>query len=135
MRGRRISIARETIVTQGELSVTLELDSSGYAPSDTLTARLAIHNDDPGSPGVLSFSTGQTYDLEIRDGNGSVVYLWSRGKTFPQIVSELKIEDQKEYVVSAQLPKLPYGAYVLKAWFTSDGPPRVYSASARFQIE
>jgi hypothetical protein len=122
-------------VSQGQLSAGLELDGTVYAPSDMLTARLTVRNSDPGNPGILNFSSGQMYDLEIRDGNGSVVYLWSRGKVFPQVISELEIEDQKEYVVSVPLPKLPRGGYVIKGWFTSDGPPRAYSASARFQIQ
>ena len=122
-------------MSQGELSTDLGLDRDIYATSDTLTARLTIRNDEPGSPGVLSFSSGQMYDLEIRDGNGSVVYLWSRGKVFAQTVSELEIQDQKEYVISAPLAKLPRGNYVARGWFTTDGPPRAYSASARFQIE
>ena len=122
-------------MSQGELSVDLELDRPIYAASDTLTARLSIRSSDPGNPGVLSFSSGQIYDLEIRDDNGSVAYLWSRGKAFPQVVSEQAIEDRKEYVVSIPLVQLPRGNYVIKGWFTSDGPPRAYSASARFQIQ
>ena|ERR1700730_5248606 len=122
-------------MSQGELSTGLALDRTVYAVSDTLTARLSIRNSDPGNPGILSFSSGQMYDLEIRDGDGNVVYLWSRGKAFPQIVSELEIPDQKEHVIGVPLVKLPRGNYVVQCWFTTDGPPRAYSASARFQIQ
>jgi hypothetical protein len=122
-------------MSQGELLTSLELDRDLYAAADTLTARLIIRNSDPGNPGVLSFDSGQMYDLEIRDGNGTVVYVWSRGKVFPQVISELEIEDQKEYALSAPLLKLPRGGYVVQGWFTSVGPPRAYSASARFQIK
>jgi hypothetical protein len=122
-------------VAQGELSTDLVLDRSVYAASDTLTARLTIRNSDPGNGGVLSFSSGQMYDLEIRDGDGKVISLWSRGKNFPQIVSELEIQDQKEYLISMPLVKLPRGSYVVQGWFTIDGPPRAYSTSARFQVQ
>ncbi|HEX4593465.1 MAG TPA: BsuPI-related putative proteinase inhibitor [Bryobacteraceae bacterium] len=122
-------------MTQGELSTDLTLDRAVYAWGDTLAARLTIHNSDPGSPAVLSFSSGQMYDLEIRDGDGSVVYLWSRGRVFPQIVTELEIQDQKEFALSVPLGKLRRGKYVVQGWFTTDGPPRAYSASARFHIE
>jgi hypothetical protein len=113
------------------------LDRDIYGWSDTLTARLSIRNStgDPASPGVLNFSSGQMYDLEIRDGAGNVVYLWSRGKVFPQVVSELEIGDQKEYVLTVPLGKLPKGHYVVQGWFTTDGPARAYSASARFHIQ
>jgi hypothetical protein len=90
----------------------LELDRAVYAWADTVTARLTI-----------------------RDGNGSVVYLWSRGRVFPQIVSELEIPDQKEFTLSVPLGKLSRGSYVVQGWFTTDGPARAYSASARFQIQ
>jgi hypothetical protein len=113
------------------------LDREVYGWSDTLTARLLVHNStgDPATPGFLSFSSGQMYDIEIRDGDGNVVYLWSRGKAFAQIISELEIQDQKEYVISVPLGKLSRGNYVVQGWFTTDGPPRAYSASARFQIQ
>jgi hypothetical protein len=121
-------------LSQGELLTDLVLDREVYAAADTLTGRLSIRNSDPGNPGILSFSSGQMYDLEIRDGNGTVVYLWSRGKVFPQVISELEIEDQKEFVLSVPLVKLPRGNYIVQAWFTGAGPARAYSASARFQI-
>jgi hypothetical protein len=122
-------------VSQGELSTDLALDRTVYAASDTLTARLIIRNSDPANAAVLSFSSGQMYDLEIRDGDGKMIGRWSRGKTFPQIVSELEIQDQKEYIINMPLVKLPRGSYVVQGWFTTDGPPRAYSASARFQIQ
>ena len=122
-------------MSQGELSTDLMLDRDIYGWSDTLTARLTIRNSDPGSPAVLSFSSGQMYDLEIRDGDGAVVYLWSRGRAFPQLVTELEIQDQKEYVLSVPLEKLKRGNYVVQGWFTTDGPARAYSASARFHIQ
>jgi hypothetical protein len=125
----------DSSMSQGELSADLALNQTVYAASDTLTARLSIRNSDPGNPGVLSFSSGQMYDLEIRDGDGNVVCLWSRGKVFPQVISELEIRDQREYVISVPLVKLARGNYVVQGWFTIDGPPRAYSASARFQIQ
>ena len=124
-------------MSQSELSTDLMLDRAVYGWSDTITARLTIRNStgDPDSPGALSFSSGQMYDLEIRDGAGNVVYLWSRGKVFPQVVSEFEVPDQKEYVINVPLAKLPRGNYILQGWFTTDGPPRSYSSSARFQIQ
>lgn len=124
-------------MSQGELTTDLELDRDVYEASDNLTARLNIRNStgDPSTPGVLTFSSGQMYDLEIRDDRGQVVALWSRGRTFAQVVSELRIEDQKEYVLTLPLVKVPRGHYVAHAWFTAAGPARAYSASARFQIQ
>jgi hypothetical protein len=112
---------------------SLALDRDVYARSDSLTARFGVRKITD-EPVALSFFTSQIYDLEIRDANGNVVFLWSRGQTFAQIVSEIEIDDEKDYVITAALIKLRPGKYVAQAWFTADGPPRAYSASARFQV-
>ena len=121
-------------MTQGELSITLALDNDLYRATDSLTARLTVHNitDDPVA---LNFASSQIYDLEIRDDSGSVVYLWSRGQTFAQVVADIEFDDEKNYVITAPLAKLRRGKYIAQGWLTADGPPRAYSASARFEIE
>ena len=123
-------------MSQEDLSTSLELNQEVYSPGEMLTARLSIRDisGDPDHPAVLEFSTGQIYDLEIRDDNGNVVYLWSRGKTFAQIITELEIHQEQSYIVNAELAKLRPGKYVAQGWFTADGPDRAFSASARFQI-
>ena len=123
-----------TIVSQPELSMTLALDRAVYTDSATLTARLTIRNT-TSDPVSLTFLTGQIYDLEIKNQKGDVVYRWSNGRLFPQIVSDVAIEGEKDYVITAPLADLPAGNYVAQAWLVADGPARAYSASAAFQIK
>ena len=115
--------------------MTLSLDRAIYASADapTLTARLTIRNA-ASSPVSLTFLSGQIYDLEIRNDKGDVVYRWSAGKVFPQIVFEDVVDDEKDYWIAAPLAGLPVGNYLARAWLAVDGPLEPYSASASFRI-
>ena len=125
-----------TVVSQPELSTGLALDHAVYtrSASAALTARLSLRNSTI-DPVTLTFPTGQIYDLEIRDDQGNVVFLWSKGRIFPQLVSTVDIQDEKDYIITAPVGNLAAGKYVVQAWFTVDGPPRAYSAAARFEIK
>ncbi|HYL35245.1 MAG TPA: BsuPI-related putative proteinase inhibitor [Bryobacteraceae bacterium] len=125
-----------TIVSQPEFSTGLALDRAVYLASDspTLSVRLSIRNS-TSDPVTLTFPTGQIYDLEIRDDQGNVAFLWSMGKAFPQIVTTFEIQYEKDYVIAAPLAGLPPGKYVAQGWFAVAGPRRAYSASARFEIK
>ncbi len=119
-----------------ELDTEIELDHETYPPSSAsqLTARLMIRNS-TADPVTLTFPTGQMYDLEIHDDEGKVVYQWSRDKAFPQMVTTMQIQYEKDYAISAPLANLKPGRYVVQAWLTVEGPPRAYSGSARFEIK
>jgi len=121
---------------QPDLSTDIELDSEVYAAAHNaeLNARLKIRNE-AAEPVTLTFPTGQIYDLEIRDGDGNVVYLWSRGRVFAQAAARVEIQFEKEFPISAPLTHLQPGRYVVQAWLALEGPPRVYSGSARFEVK
>lgn len=123
-----------TVVSQPELSTGLALDQAVYAASATLNARLSIRNSTT-DPVSLTFPTGQIYDLEIRDDQGNAVYLWSKNKVFPQMVTTLQLQYEKDYMIAAPLAGLPPGKYVAQGWLAVEGPPRAYSGSARFEIK
>ncbi len=124
------------VATEPEISVSLALDHAAYSASDsaTLNARLSIRNS-TAEPEVLTFPSGQLYDLEIRDEQGNVVYQWSRGKLFPQVITTLQLQFEKDYPIAAPLAGLPPGKYIVQAWLAVQGPPRAYSASSRIEIE
>jgi intracellular proteinase inhibitor BsuPI len=121
--------------SQPEFAIELALDDAEYEVSAdaVLSAHLNIRNSTT-DPETLTFATGQVYDLEIRDDQGSVVYLWSKGKVFPQVVTTVQVQYEKEFALTAPLAHLRPGKYVVKAWLLLEGPPRAYSASARFTI-
>src|SRR5690349_19705790 len=76
--------------SQPQISVTLALDHAVYssASSTAITAQLSARNSTPDAV-TLTHPTTQTYDLEIRDAKGKVVYLWSQGKFFGQVVTSV----------------------------------------------
>ena len=115
--------------------MTLSLDQAVYAAADSpaMTARLTIRNE-ASNPVTLTFLSGQVYDLEIRNEKGDVVYRWSTGKVFPQIVFDDVVDGEKDYWIAAPLAGLPAGNYSAQAWLVVEGPPKSYSASASFRI-
>ena len=129
-----------TVVSQPEISVSLSLDRAVYpGPSawfdtSTLSARFSIRNV-TSDPLALTFPTGQIYDLEIRDDRGNVVFLWSKDRVFPQIVTTVQLQDEKDYIITAPTNNLAPGKYVAQAWLTVAGPARAYSASVAFQVK
>ena len=123
---------------QAQISITLALDRAVYqaaaAGSPELTAQLTVRNTTTDAI-TLTQPTTQTYDLEIKDANGRVVYRWSADKAFGQVVTSVDLTRELDYTITAPLAKLPAGQYVAQAWLTVSGPERAYSASVAFEIQ
>lgn len=124
--------------SQAQIAVALALDHAVYAPSPDgsleLNAQFSVRNT---TPDALAFTlpTTQTYDLEIKDAKGKVVYRWSADKAFGQVVTTLALTGELDYNIKASIAKLPGGQYVAQAWLTVSGPERAYSASVAFEIQ
>jgi hypothetical protein len=131
-----------------QLSFGMALDNSVYTvnrmppvpvppPVPTLTARLTLRN--TAQPITLTFPTGQSYDLEIRNENGAVVYRWSDGRAFTQVFrTETFGPGEKSFTVQAPLAgadknPLPQGKYVAEGWLTTQGT-KTFDASVGFEI-
>ena len=121
-----------------QISVGLALDHAVYtataAGSPEINAQLTIRNTTADTV-TLTLPTTQTYDLEIKDAKGNVVYRWSADKAFGQIVTSLALAGFLEYKIQAPLAKPSPGQYVAQAWLTVSGPERAYSASVAFAIQ
>jgi hypothetical protein len=86
----------------------------------------------------LRFPSGQRYDLEIKDGSGRTLALWSSGRFFTQEISEIVAGDLR-YTVAMPLTgidgqRLPDGTYRVHAWLTTEGAERRFAASAEISI-
>ena len=123
---------------QAQISVGLALDHAVYAAkavaSPELNAQLTVRNTTADAV-TFTLPTTQTYDLEIKDAKGGVVYRWSADKAFGQVVTTLALAPELDYTIAAPLAKLPVGQYVAQAWLTVSGPERAYSASVAFEIQ
>ena len=116
-------------------SVSLSLDRAVYfaGESATLEARFTISNT-TGDVVSLNFGSSQVYDLEIRNEKGAVVYRWSAGKSFAQVITDFDLVNEREFAIAASLKDLPAGKYVAQAWLVAIGPERAYSGSVGFEI-
>ncbi len=136
-----------TVIAEPELSFGLTLDQSLYTanlmpPVDPqrsvplLTARLTLRNTTP-HPVQLTFPSGQTYDLVIRNEKGEVVYRWSDGKFFTMAIRNESFSGEKNWVITVRLgaegKPWPPGKYVAEGWLTATAP-RSFSASVGFEI-
>ena len=127
-----------TVLSDKEVSFLLSLDKPVYTlGTDTsLTARFALRTTFE-KPLTLTFPSGQTFDLAIRNDKGETVSQWSTGMAFTQAV---RTEDfgpgEKNWVVTVLLQNgngpLPPGKYQAEAWLTA-AQGKTYSASAGFE--
>jgi hypothetical protein len=137
------------VTSQPELQFSIALDRGVYTanlmpPIDpsvsvpVMTARLSLRNTTD-KPVRLAFSSGQRYDLELKNARGDVVYRWSDERAFTMALGEEMIgPGERNYVVTVRLADkegkpLAQGKYTAVGWITSTGP-RVYSASVGFEI-
>ena len=125
-----------TFLSRPELSMGLALDHPVYtaANSAPLTARLSILNN-TSDPVSLTFMTSQKYDLQILDNEGKLVYQWSKGRAFAQMVTTVSFQNETDYIITVPLAGVAPGDYVARGWLTASGPPLAYSASTSFQIK
>ncbi len=130
-----------TVISEPEISFTLTLDRAAYAAKlapAVMTARLTLRSTHS-EPVTLQFSTGQRYDLALKNEAGEVAYRWSDGKVFPLVLgSETIGPGEKNYAVEVRLAEsgdipLAPGRYTAEAWLATTGPRR-YSAVVGFDI-
>lgn len=139
-----------TVLSEKSASFSLSIDRSVYTadlmpPVDparavpVMTARLTIRNtQDP--PLKLEFPSGQTYDVELLNEKGDVVYQWSRGKAFTMIYrTEPLAYGERNWAVAVPLgtpdgKPFPEGKYTVQAWLTTAGT-RQFSATAGFELQ
>ncbi len=113
-----------TEVTTQEVRFSLAIDAASSL------ARLTLRNTTP-APIPLTFPSGQSYDLKIRNEKGDVVYVWSADKTFEQVFRTASFgPGERNYVIL--LPVLPAGKYVADTFLTTS-PGGTYAATVAFE--
>jgi len=73
-----------------DLSVSFTTDKLIYRVGTTITVKYTITNLTD-KPLVLTLPTTQQYDWTVTDAEGNLVYRWSDGKAFGQVVTQLTI--------------------------------------------
>jgi hypothetical protein len=111
--------------SRSEIAFGLALDRAVYTigfpgTSPTITARMTLKNT---TPDALHFIfPANPYDLEIRNEQDEIVYLWSEGKVFPQVITDVTLSSGEQ----SYLVVIP-----LETDFTRTWPPGTYTAEAR----
>ncbi|MGC4053345.1 MAG: BsuPI-related putative proteinase inhibitor [Paludibaculum sp.] len=82
----------------------------------------------------VQFPTSQRYDLVLRNPSGAIVYRWSEGKAFLDVVGEETVGGPKSYLIEGEIDAataagLEDGFYTVEAWLaTGEGPKFASSA-------
>ncbi|MCC7174778.1 MAG: hypothetical protein IT159_06245 [Bryobacterales bacterium] len=127
-----------TYVNEESVSFGLTLDRYVYRTPGEIIARLTVRNH-RWEPLELRFPSSQAFDLVLRDEKGEVVYRWSEGKAFLDVLrTERHGYGERNHAVLVPLMDkagraLAPGKYSAEAWL-SVTPPQAYSASAAFEI-
>jgi hypothetical protein len=130
-------IGEVTVVSAPEVTFSLTLDSAVYF-SGPVMARLTLRAVQP-SPLSLNFRTSQEFDLVVKNGAGDMVYRWSDGRGFAQVLHSLSLgAGEKNFTVQFPLADskgaaLPAGVYTAEAWLTTE-VPQLYRAQVAFEI-
>jgi hypothetical protein len=129
-----------TVLSEPEVAFRLALDKQRYGGENTpvLTARLTLRSTQS-EPVELTFSSGQRFDLVIKDESGREHFRWSDGRSFTQAIeSERFGPGERNWVVEVPLAsrggeRLPPGKYTAEA-FLATISPRAFAASVGFEI-
>lgn len=125
-----------TVLSEPELGFSLTLDNP--APSgDVLIARLTVRSTQE-KPLSLNFTSGQRYDLTIRNQDGHEIYRWSDGRAFTLALGREEIIGERNWVVDVPLlfegKRLPAGRYTVEAWITTAPESGAFRATLGFEI-
>lgn len=83
--------AAETDSDNPELKLEVELSDLIVKSNEELRVNIGLINSS-GEDAVLNFSSGQTYEIYIKNWQKEVIYTWSANKMFTQAFKEITIE-------------------------------------------
>lgn len=112
------------------VAITIKADKASYSPEEVIKFTLTAKNSTK-ETARLQFSSGQRYDIEIREGKngkGKRVWQWSEDKMFTQALGDLTLAPNMTtgYSEKAFAPK-DAGAYTARVTLTTIGRvPRAF---------
>lgn len=115
----------------GRFTVTAD-----YQPgSEFMTVVFRLQN--AGAPLKLQFSSGQEFDMQLRDARGEALWTWSATRLFLQALHEREVAGEWTVAEMAQLPAggLRPGSYTVGAWITTMGEHPSFAAVTTVTVE
>jgi hypothetical protein len=126
--------AGSTAVEAPQIGFTVALDAPVYRKTNdtAMLARVTLRNTNV-EPVILTFPSGQNYDLRIWNDRGEIVYTWSADKLFPQVFRREQLaQGERTFAFSVPLASLPVGRYVVEAWLATQA--REYVGIVGFEV-
>lgn len=120
------------------VAIKITPDKAVYSPEEVIEFTIMAKNIHK-EAARLQFSSGQKYDIEIRqgkDGKGKRVWLWSEGKMFTQALVDMPLAPNasNSYSEKAFAPK-EAGIYTARVTLATMGrTPRAYGMT-RFTVK
>lgn len=114
-----------------EHSFRLSLDKVAYEGEFEFNARMTLENS-TGQPLKLQFSSGQSFDLYLKDARGNSVYTWSATRLFIAVMREETVDGEKNWTATDRL-RLEPGEYTMEAVLTTVGG-KAYSATVPLTV-
>ena len=74
-----------------DLLLTITIDKPLYHMGDVMHVTLKLTNTNPEKLMHITYSTSQKFDLEILSEDGLVVYKWSKGRVFAQVITSITL--------------------------------------------
>lgn len=108
---------------QGDLSLSLSAGPGRFRPGEPVPLELTARYRGQARL-TLVFPTAQRYDFAIETLAGAVVWRWSAGQMFAQVLGQIDLSPARpelRYAVTAE-PSLPPGRYRVRGWLTSRPP-------------
>lgn len=78
--------------TSHDLLLTISIDKPLYHMGDVMYVTLKLTNINSEKMMHITYFTSQKFDFEILDKEGNVVYKWSKGRMFSQVVTSMILD-------------------------------------------
>ncbi len=113
-------------------AAVLTAERDNYAPGDSIPLRLEIVNPTDQEM-AFEFATGQRYDFSIENEAGEIVWHWSDGLVFMQMLGQEKLGSGEKLVYSETVDfDLAPGSYTITARLVATNQP--LSATAAISV-
>lgn len=115
-----------------QTSFTVALDAPAYKAAEVVTmqVRLTLRT---ASPVLLTFPSGQRFDLRLWNDRGEIVYTWSADKLFAQVLTHDQVgPGEKTFAFRAEVPNPPPGRYLAEAWLATQS--REYTGTVGVEV-
>jgi len=105
------------MVSVPETGFGVSVAPSGVGAGANWMVRMTLRT---AAPLRLDFSSGQTFDISVKNEKGETVYFWSADKSFLAMLQSIDVRGEKNWVAAVPVPR-GAGRYTVEAWLTTMG--------------